>query len=452
MKVLIANRGEIAVRIIRACQELAIPTVAVYSTADRESLHAQLADEAVCIGNGPSSESYLNITAVLSAAMVTGATAIHPGFGFLSENDHFARACAECGLVFIGPTPETIATMGDKIMARTTMRQLGVPVIPGSAGVLTTVEEAEVVASEVGYPVMIKAAAGGGGKGMRKVNRQNDLKAHFQAAQKEALAAFGNGDLYLEKIIYPAKHIEVQVLGDGCGHVVHFGERDCSLQRRHQKVLEEAPASALKEKTRAAIRAIAVKAASGVDYLSCGTIEFLVDQSENIYFMEMNTRIQVEHPITEMITGVDLVKQQLKLAQGQKLSLQQADIHFSGHAIECRINAENPRQNFMPNAGTIEELFLPLGTLGLRIDSGIYQGYRLPSFYDSMLAKIIVHAPTREEAIMKMQRALNELEIEGVVTNQELHQDLITDDNFVDNQYDTAFLEETFLPNWLANL
>ena len=447
MKVLIANRGEIAVRIIRACQELAIPTVAVFSTADRESLHTQLADEAICIGEGPSSESYLNITAVLSAAMVTGATAIHPGFGFLSENAHFARACAECGLTFIGPTPETIATMGDKIAARTTMMHLNVPVIPGSVGVVDTVDEALAVAKKVGYPVMIKAAAGGGGKGMRQVNAQDELEAHFKAAQKEAIAAFGNGDLYVEKIIYPAKHIEVQILGDGTGHVLHFGERDCSLQRRHQKVLEEAPASSLKEVTRTKIRKIAVMAGSGVNYLSCGTIEFLADEAENIYFMEMNTRIQVEHPITEMITGIDLVKQQLKLAMGQALTLKQKDITFFGHAIECRINAEDPRHNFLPNAGTIEELFLPLGTLGLRIDSGIYQGYQLPPFYDSMLAKIITHAPTREEAIMKMQRALNELEIEGVATNQELHQDLITDPNFVSNSYDTAYLEEDFLPN-----
>lgn len=451
MKVLIANRGEIAVRIIRACQELAIPTVAVYSTCDRESLHTQLADEAVCIGNGPSSESYLNITAILSAAMVTHATAIHPGFGFLSENTHFAKACGECGLTFIGPTPEIIRTMGDKIAARTKMNSLKVPVIPGSAGMLQDYHEAETVAKKVGYPVMLKAAAGGGGKGMRKVTCPEDLKAHFQAAEKEAQAAFGNGSLYLEKIIYPAKHIEVQVLGDGTGTVLHFGERDCSLQRRHQKVLEEAPASSLKPSTREKIRQLAVQAASGVNYLSCGTIEFLVDNHENIYFMEMNTRIQVEHPITEMITGVDLVKQQLRLAQGQPLNLTQAAITFSGHAIECRINAENPRQNFMPNAGTITELFLPQGTLGLRVDSGIYQGYTLPSFYDSMIAKIIAYAPTREEAIMKMQRALNELVVEGVHTNQELHQDLITDPSFVENQYDTAFLEENFLPNWLNN-
>lgn len=449
MKVLIANRGEIALRIIRACQELAIPTVAVYSTADEKSLHVQLADEAYCIGPAPSVDSYLNIPAVLTAAMVSKATAIHPGFGFLSENESFAKACEECGLTFIGPKPETIATMGDKIAARKTMTALNIPVIPGSSGQLADIKEAYEVAEKIGYPVMLKAAAGGGGKGMREVSDKSQLAQAFQSAQKEAKAAFSDDTLYLEKIIFPAKHIEVQILGDGKGKVLHFGERDCSLQRRHQKVLEEAPASSLQEDTRNKIRELAVKAASGVNYLSCGTLEFLVDQKENVYFMEMNTRIQVEHPVTEMITGIDLVKQQLTLASGKSLELTQEEISFSGVALECRLNAENPRQNFLPNAGKITDLFFPQGTLGLRVDAGIYEGYVLPSFYDSMLAKIITHAPTREEAIMKMQRALNELELEGIVTNQEFQQDLITHPAFIANDYDTAFLESDFLPNWL---
>lgn len=451
MKVLVANRGEIALRIIRACQEMAIPTVAVYSATDSESLHVQLADEAYCIGPALSADSYLNVQAILTVAMVSKATAIHPGFGFLSENATFAKACESCGLTFIGPTPETISTMGDKIAAITTMKNLGIPVIPGSHGKLTDEKEALKIAEKIGFPVMLKAASGGGGKGMREVFSKEELKKAFQAAQKEAKVAFLDDSLYLEKIIFPAKHIEVQIFGDGKGKVLHFGERDCSLQRRHQKLLEEAPASSLSESIREKIWELGLKAASGVNYRSCGTIEFLVDEKENIYFMEMNTRIQVEHPITEMITQVDLVKLQLQLARGEEITLTQDDIHFSGVAIECRLNAEDPKKNFLPNAGYIKELFLPQGTMGLRVDSGIYQGYLLPSFYDSMLAKIITHGKTREDAIMKMQRALNELVLEGIQTNQEFQMDLIVHEDFVNNQYDTAFIEEKFLPHWLEN-
>lgn len=449
MKVLIANRGEIAVRIIRACQEMAIETVAVYSTVDKESLHVQLADEAYCIGKGPAIESYLNIPAILTVAILSHATAIHPGFGFLSENEEFAKACEACHLTFIGPKAETIALMGDKIKARQTMQKLDVPVIPGSDGEVQTVKEALILAEKLGFPIMIKAKAGGGGKGMRKVFSKEALTQAFQQAQKEAQQAFGEKGLYLEKIIYPAKHIEVQIIGDGKGKVWHFGERDCSLQRKHQKVLEEAPATSLSSLTQDKIRQYALKAAKGVCYLSCGTIEFLVDQTNHIYFMEMNTRIQVEHAITEMITGYDLIKLQLQLAQGETLDLIQEEILFHGVSLECRLNAEDPKRNFLPQIGTLHSLFFPQGTIGLRVDAGVYEGYTLSPYYDSMIAKIITHGKTREEAIMKMQRALNELVIEGIQTTQELQLDLITDETYIQNEFDTAFLEENFLPRWL---
>lgn len=447
-KVLIANRGEIAVRVIRACRELGIHTVAVYSEADKDALHAELADEAICIGPAKASESYLNVQQILSAAIVTNAEAIHPGFGFLSENSRFASMCEELNITFIGPDSETIDAMGNKINARKLMMAADVPVIPGSDGVVSDVEEALALAEEIGYPVMLKAAAGGGGKGIRKVMSQTELPQHFASAQQEAKAAFGNDDMYLEKIIYPARHIEVQILGDAFGNVIHLGERDCSLQRNNQKVMEEAPSLVISHDKRAAIGAAAVRAAKAVNYKNAGTIEFLMDQSGNFYFMEMNTRIQVEHPITEMVTGIDLVKKQLEIAAGEAIGIAQDEVQLTGHAIECRINAENPAFNFAPSPGKIENLFLPSGGLGLRVDSGMYSGYRIPPYYDSMIAKIIVHGETRFEALMKMQRALGELVTEGVITNADFQMDLISHPQVIAGDYDTAFLQEVFLPDW----
>lgn len=447
-KVLIANRGEIAVRVIRACRELGIHTVAVYSEADKDALHAELADEAICIGPAKASESYLNVQQILSAAIVTNAEAIHPGFGFLSENSRFASMCEELNITFIGPDSETIDAMGNKINARKLMMAADVPVIPGSDGVVRDVEEALALAEEIGYPVMLKAAAGGGGKGIRKVMSQTELPQHFASAQQEAKAAFGNDDMYLEKIIYPARHIEVQILGDAFGNVIHLGERDCSLQRNNQKVMEEAPSLVISQDKRAAIGAAAVRAAKAVNYKNAGTIEFLMDQSGDFYFMEMNTRIQVEHPITEMVTGIDLVKKQLEIAAGEAIGIAQDEVQLTGHAIECRINAENPAFNFAPSPGKIENLFLPSGGLGLRVDSGMYSGYRIPPYYDSMIAKIIVHGETRFEALMKMQRALGELVTEGVITNADFQMDLISHPQVIAGDYDTAFLQEIFLPDW----
>lgn len=447
-KVLIANRGEIAVRVIRACRELGIHTVAVYSEADKDALHAELADEAICIGPAKASESYLNVQQILSAAIVTNAEAIHPGFGFLSENSRFASMCEELNITFIGPDSETIDAMGNKINARKLMMAADVPVIPGSDGVVRDVEEALALAEEIGYPVMLKAAAGGGGKGIRKVMSQTELPQHFASAQQEAKAAFGNDDMYLEKIIYPARHIEVQILGDAFGNVIHLGERDCSLQRNNQKVMEEAPSLVISQDKRAAIGAAAVRAAKAVNYKNAGTIEFLMDQSGDFYFMEMNTRIQVEHPITEMVTGIDLVKKQLEIAAGEAIGIAQDEVQLTGHAIECRINAENPAFNFAPSPGKIENLFLPSGGLGLRVDSGMYSGYRIPPYYDSMIAKIIVHGETRFEALMKMQRALGELVTEGVITNADFQMDLISHPQVIAGDYDTAFLQEVFLPDW----
>lgn len=447
-KVLIANRGEIAVRVIRACRELGIHTVAVYSEADKDALHAELADEAICIGPAKASESYLNVQQILSAAIVTNAEAIHPGFGFLSENSRFASMCEELNITFIGPDSETIDAMGNKINARKLMMAADVPVIPGSDGVVSGVEEALALAEEIGYPVMLKAAAGGGGKGIRKVMSQTELPQHFASAQQEAKAAFGNDDMYLEKIIYPARHIEVQILGDAFGNVIHLGERDCSLQRNNQKVMEEAPSLVISQDKRTAIGAAAVRAAKAVNYKNAGTIEFLMDQSGDFYFMEMNTRIQVEHPITEMVTGIDLVKKQLEIAAGEAIGIAQDEVQLTGHAIECRINAENPAFNFAPSPGKIENLFLPSGGLGLRVDSGMYSGYRIPPYYDSMIAKIIVHGETRFEALMKMQRALGELVTEGVITNADFQMDLISHPQVIAGDYDTAFLQEVFLPDW----
>ncbi|MFS9016456.1 acetyl-CoA carboxylase biotin carboxylase subunit [Streptococcus cristatus] len=446
-KILIANRGEIAVRIIRAARELGIDTVAVYSTADKEALHTLLADEAVCIGPAKSTDSYLNMNAVLSAAVLTGAEAIHPGFGFLSENSKFATMCEEVGIKFIGPSGAVMDLMGDKINARAQMIKAKVPVIPGSDGEVHTSEEALEVAEKIGYPVMLKASAGGGGKGIRKVEKAEDLVAAFESASSEAKAAFGNGAMYMERVIYPARHIEVQILADQQGHVVHLGERDCSLQRNNQKVLEESPSVAIGKTLRQQIGEAAVRAAESVGYENAGTIEFLLDEAKGeFYFMEMNTRVQVEHPVTEFVTGVDIVKEQIKIADGQELSFRQEDVEIRGHAIECRINAENPAFNFAPSPGKISNLYLPSGGVGLRVDSAVYPGYTIPPYYDSMIAKIIVHGENRFDALMKMQRALYELEIDGVVTNSSFQLDLISDPNVIAGDYDTAFLMEKFLP------
>lgn len=446
-KILIANRGEIAVRIIRAARELGIATVAVYSTADKEALHTLLADEAVCIGPAKSTESYLNMNAVLSAAVLTGAEAIHPGFGFLSENSKFATMCEEVGIKFIGPSGAVMDLMGDKINARAQMIKANVPVIPGSGGEVHTSDEALAVAEKIGYPVMLKASAGGGGKGIRKVEKVEDLVAAFESASREAKAAFGNGAMYMERVIYPARHIEVQILADQHGHVVHLGERDCSLQRNNQKVLEESPSVAIGKTLRQKIGEAAVRAAKSVGYENAGTIEFLFDEDKReFYFMEMNTRVQVEHPITEFVTGVDIVKEQIKIAAGQELPFNQEDIHITGHAIECRINAENPAFNFAPSPGKISNLYLPSGGVGLRVDSAVYPDYTIPPYYDSMIAKIIVHGENRFDALMKMQRALYELEIDGVVTNSGFQLDLISDPHVIAGDYDTAFLMEKFLP------
>ena len=446
-KILIANRGEIAVRIIRAARELGIDTVAVYSTADKEALHTLLADEAVCIGPAKSTDSYLNMNAVLSAAVLTGAEAIHPGFGFLSENSKFATMCEEVGIKFIGPSGAVMDLMGDKINARAQMIKAKVPVIPGSDGEVHTSEEALEVAEKIGYPVMLKASAGGGGKGIRKVEKAEDLVAAFESASSEAKAAFGNGAMYMERVIYPARHIEVQILADQQGHVVHLGERDCSLQRNNQKVLEESPSVAIGKTLRQKIGEAAVRAAESVGYENAGTIEFLLDEAKGeFYFMEMNTRVQVEHPVTEFVTGVDIVKEQIKIADGQELSFSQEDVEIRGHAIECRINAENPAFNFAPSPGKISNLYLPSGGVGLRVDSAVYPGYTIPPYYDSMIAKIIVHGENRFDALMKMQRALYELEIDGVVTNSSFQLDLISDPNVIAGDYDTSFLMEKFLP------
>ena len=452
-KILIANRGEIAVRIIRAARELGIATVAVYSEADKEALHTMLADEAVCIGPARSTDSYLNMQAVISAAVVTGAQAIHPGFGFLSENSKFATLCEEVGIKFIGPSGTVMDTMGDKINARAEMIKAQVPVIPGSDGEVLTIQEALEIAEKIGYPVMLKASAGGGGKGIRKVEKAEDLVPAFESASSEAKAAFGNGAMYMERVVYPARHIEVQILADQHGHVIHLGERDCSLQRNNQKVLEEAPSIAIGKTMRDRIGQAAVRAAQSVGYENAGTIEFLLDEAKGeFYFMEMNTRVQVEHPVTEFVTGVDIVKEQIKIAAGQELSVRQEDVQITGHAIECRINAENPAFNFAPSPGKISNLYLPSGGVGLRVDSAVYPGYTIPPYYDSMIAKVIVHGENRFEALMKMQRALYELEIEGVVTNTDFQLDLISDKRVVAGDYDTAYLMEEFLPHYQEEL
>lgn len=448
-KLLIANRGEIAVRIIRAARELGIATVAVYSEADKDALHTILADEAICIGPARSTDSYLNMSSVLSAAIVTGAEAIHPGFGFLSENSKFATMCEEMNISFIGPSAQVMDKMGDKINARREMIAAGVPVIPGSDGEVHTADEALEIAGRIGYPVMLKASAGGGGKGIRKVEEEHELTAAFESASQEALAAFGNGAMYIEKVVYPARHIEVQILGDTFGNVIHLGERDCSLQRNNQKVLEESPSVAIGKTLRQELGDAAVRAAEAVSYVNAGTIEFLLEESSgNFYFMEMNTRVQVEHPVTEFVTGIDIVKEQIKIAAGLALSVKQENVVISGHAIECRINAENPKLNFAPSPGKITDLYLPSGGVGLRVDSAVYNGYTIPPYYDSMIAKIIVHGENRFDALMKMQRALYEFEVEGLVTNADFQLDLISDQHVIAGDYDTSFLMEQFLPEY----
>ncbi len=440
-KILIANRGEIAVRIIRACRELGIHCVAVYSTADRSALHAQIADEAVCIGPASVSESYLNMNAIISACMITGCDAVHPGFGFLSENAEFAALCRENNIKFIGPSPESIAMLGDKARAKETMKNSGVPVIPGSDGAVKTLDEAKKAAAEIGYPVLVKASAGGGGRGIRMVVSESELEKELTIAQQEAKNFFGDDAVYIEKFISRPRHIEVQIMADEFGNTVYLGERDCSMQRRNQKVLEETPSPVMTEELRRKMGEAAVKAAKACNYFNAGTIEFLVDENKNFYFMEMNTRIQVEHPITEFVTGIDLVKTQIKVASGEKLDFSQNDIKISGHSIECRINAENPHLNFRPSPGTIDALHIPGGP-GIRVDSAVYQGYTIPPYYDSMIAKLIVYAPTRAEAIMKMKWALAEFIVDGVDTNIDFQLELIKNSDFEKGDYDNGFLNE----------
>ena len=439
-KILIANRGEIAVRIIRACREMGIASVAVYSEADRESLHTQLADEAICIGPAASADSYLSMERVLSAAITSGADAIHPGFGCLSENSKFAALCEQCGLVFIGPKAEVIQKMGHKSQARNTMIQAGVPVIPGTTDPVYHAKDGLEEAGKIGYPVMIKAALGGGGKGMRVSNSPEEFEHCFRTAQKEAQMAFGDGTMYLEHFVRHPRHIEFQILADTFGNVIHLGERDCSVQRNHQKLIEESPCAAISPKLRKAMGKAAVKAAKAVGYTNAGTVEFLLEKSGKFYFMEMNTRIQVEHPVTEWVTGLDLIKEQIRIASGLPLRIKQEDVRLTGHAIECRINAEDPKKNFRPSPGEITELHFP-GGKGIRIDSAIYSGYTVPAFYDSMLAKLIVHADTREEAIAKMRSALGEVIIDGIETNLNYQYEILGHPDYCSGEIDIEFIE-----------
>ena len=444
-KVLIANRGEIALRILRSCREMGIATVAVYSTVDRNALHVQLADEAVCVGEGPSNRSYLNVPNILAAATSRGVDAIHPGYGFLAENDKFAEMCRDHGLTFVGPSPHAIRSMGDKSTAKTTMQSVGVPTVPGSEGLLSGTKEAAELAASMGYPVMIKATAGGGGRGMRLVQSPDQLDTLFKAAQGEAEAAFGNPGLYMEKFIDRPRHVEVQVLADRHGNVVHLGERDCSIQRRHQKLLEEAPSPALDPELRRRMGEAAVAAARSIDYEGAGTVEFLLDRNGGFYFMEMNTRIQVEHPVTEMVTGVDLITEQLRIAGGQPISVGQKDIQLRGHAIECRINAEDARHNFRPAPGRITG-WLPPGGPGVRVDSHVYTGYDIPPFYDSLIGKLIVWGTDRTHALSRMKRALNECAVTGIPTTVDFHLEMIERPEFVNGDVHTKFVEQEMLP------
>ncbi len=439
-KILVANRGEIALRVMRACRELQIPTVAVHSEADTEALHVKFADEAVCVGPAPAAESYLNVKAILSAAEVTGAEAIHPGYGFLAENAEFADICVAHDLVFIGPTGDMMRLMGDKAQARKMMVRAGVPIIPGSEGVVANEEEGLTVAESIGYPVMIKASAGGGGKGMRVARNAEEFAANMRIASGEAEAAFGNGAIYLEKLVIDPRHIEFQILGDSHGNVVHLGERDCSIQRRHQKLIEESPSPAVTPELRETMGDAAVKGAKGIGYASAGTIEFLLDARGGFYFMEMNTRIQVEHPVTELVTGVDLVKEQIRIAAGERLSLDQERLALRGHAIECRINAEDPSRNFAPHPGQVTDFYVPGGP-GIRVDTHVYSGYTIPPHYDSMIAKLLAHGNTREEAIARMSRALEEFVIAGVATTIPFHSEMMRDPDFLSGKFDTGTLE-----------
>ena len=438
-KLLIANRGEIAVRIIRACREMGIATVAVYSEADKDSLHTQLADEAICIGPGPSSQSYLNMERIMSATLVSGADAIHPGFGFLSENAKFAEFCEQCNVTFVGPDSKVIRSLGNKQIARNTMVAAGVPVIPGTDKPVLDVETGEQEAKKIGYPVIIKAALGGGGKGMRTAYQPEEFALAFQTAQKEAQMAFGDGTMYIEHFVEHPRHIEFQILADSQGNVIHLGERDCSIQRNHQKMIEESPSSAVSDELRKKMGEAAVKAAKAANYVNAGTIEFLLEKNGKFYFMEMNTRIQVEHPVTEWVTGLDLIKEQLKIASGMPLSVTQEDVIIQGHAVECRINAENPWKHFRPSPGTITDLHLP-GGQGVRVDTDIYAGYTVPPYYDSMLAKLIVHGNDRKEAIAKMQSALGEVIIDGIDTNIDYQFAILGDPDYQEGNFDIEFL------------
>ena len=440
-KVLIANRGEIAVRIIRACREMGIRTVAIYSEADKNALHTKLADESICIGPAPSSKSYLNVKAILEAACLTGADSIHPGFGFLSENANFAKICEEMGIKFIGPNHKLIELLGNKSKAKETMKKAGVPVVPGSEGLLSSKKQALELAEEMKYPVMLKASAGGGGRGIRVAYTPEELEKEYDLVRQEAKISFNDDSIYLEKFIENPRHVEIQILADEKGNCIHLGERDCSIQRRNQKVLEETPSSILDDKTRTKMGEVAVKAVKQIGYTNAGTIEFLVDKNKDFYFMEMNTRVQVEHPVTEMVTGVDIIKEQIKIASGEKLSYTQKDIKIKGHSMEARINAENPEMNFMPCPGTITGLHLPGGN-GVRVDTAIYSGYAVPPTYDSMLAKIIVHGKDRNESIAKLKSAVAELVVDGIQTNADFILKILSNEKFISNDYDTSFIQK----------
>ena len=443
-KILIANRGEIALRILRACQELGIKTVAVYSEADADSLHVRFADEVVCIGPPPSNESYLNMVRIISAAEITGAEAVHPGYGFLAENPEFAEVCETCNIQFIGADADMIRKMGNKSEAKETMKKAGVPVVPGSEGVVKDLEHAKSLGKEIQYPVMIKAVAGGGGRGMRIVNSESNLEMNYMMASAEAEGAFGNADLYMEKYIANPRHIEIQIMADSHGNVVHYGERECSIQRRHQKLLEEAPSIAVDKKLRNKMGELAIRGCKEVGYVGAGTVEFLLDADKNFYFMEMNTRIQVEHPVTEMVYDCDLVKDQIRVASGETLGYTQDDIKIQGHAIECRLNAEDWERNFMPNPGKIDNVHFPGGP-GIRVDTHIYSGYKIPPFYDSLIAKLIAYGKDREEALTRLRRSLDEFVIEGIKTTIPFHKKLINHEEFKKGNFDTGFLERTNL-------
>ncbi len=442
-KVLIANRGEIAVRIIRACREMGIRTVAIYSEADKTALHVSLADEAICVGPAASNKSYLNMKAILEAACLTGADSIHPGFGFLSENSTFAKICEEMGIKFIGPNYKLIELLGNKSKAKETMKKAGVPVVPGSEGLIKSKDEAVSLAEQIKYPVMLKASAGGGGRGIRVAYNKEQLEKEYDLVKQEAKISFNDDSLYLEKFVENPRHVEIQVLADEHGNCVHLGERDCSVQRRNQKVLEETPSPILDDKTRKKMGEVAVNAVKEIGYTNAGTIEFLVDKNKDFYFMEMNTRVQVEHPVTEMVTGIDIIKEQIKIASGEHLSFKQKDITFTGHSLEVRINAEDPDKNFMPCPGTITDLHLPGGN-GVRIDTAIYPGYKIPPTYDSMIAKIIVHGKDRNESIAKMKSSIAELVVEGIKTNADFILKILEDEDFKNNNYDTSFISKKF--------